>query len=188
MQVFDRALNLRDDATDPAGLPFPFDLEGTPKRPVELIERGTPRTPALDQRQAAVLGLPPTAHAIAGADARAENLFLEPGDCSEDDLLGRADGGIRIGWLEPLECFEPTRLQVRALLRGVRRIRDGRLAEPLPDLVWETSLLRTFSSLLGVGREPARRLSRDGYFGGTSAPTIAVPLQGSELRPSAGKR
>jgi predicted Zn-dependent protease len=76
VQVFDRRINLRDDGTDSSGLPFPFDFEGTPKRPVDLIVNGTPKTPALDQRQAALLGLPPTGHAVAGNDALAQNIFL----------------------------------------------------------------------------------------------------------------
>ncbi len=176
VQVFDRALNLRDDATDPAGLPFPFDLEGTPKRPVELIEQGIPRTPALDQRQAAVLGLQPTAHAIGGADARAENLLMLPGKHDHDALLGLADGGIWVGQLGSLECFEPRRLQIRAILRGARRIRDGRLAEPLPDMPWESSLVRTFADIAGVGAATGRSLGPSGYLGGVSAPALAISL------------
>jgi predicted Zn-dependent protease len=181
VQVFDRALNLRDDATDPAGLAFPFDLEGTPKRPVDLIQDGTPRTPALDQRQAAVLGLPPTAHAIGGADARAENLFLLPGGQDEKELLDRADGGLWVGWLDSLECYEPQRLQIRAVLRGVRRIRDGALAESLPDLVWESSLLRALSSLEGIGSRAVRALGGEGVLGGISAPPLAIRLPAGEL-------
>lgn len=176
VQVFDRALNLRDDATDPAGLPFPFDLEGTPKRPVGLIEQGIPRTPALDQRQAAVLGLQPTGHAIAAADARAENLFLLPGEHDESALLALADGGLWIGELDALECLEPRRLQIRAMLRGVRRIRDGRLAEPLPDMAWESSLLRALADVGGVGSTACRSLGGSGYLGGISAPALAIKL------------
>ena len=176
VQVFDRAFNLRDDATDPDGLPFPFDLEGTPKRPVELIEQGIPRTPALDQRQAAVLGLQPTAHAIAGADARAENLFLLVGEHDDGALLGLTDGGIWVGQLDSLGCYEPHRLQIRATLRGVRRIRDGRLAEPLPDMVWESSLVRTLADIAGVGSAADRSLGASGYLGGISAPALAIKL------------
>ncbi|MDX1632716.1 MAG: metallopeptidase TldD-related protein, partial [Thermoanaerobaculia bacterium] len=74
VQVFDRSLELVDDATDPDGLPFPFDLEGTAKRPVAVIEHGVPRTPALDQYHAARWGLPATPHACADDDARFEHL------------------------------------------------------------------------------------------------------------------
>jgi predicted Zn-dependent protease len=174
IQVFDRALTLRDDGTDPSGIPFPFDLEGTAKRDVPLILEGAPKTPALDQRQAAVLGLPATAHAIGGNDARAQNVFLVSGDKSPDELLEIADGGIWIGWLDHLECREPNRVQFRTRARGARLIEGGQLGRPLPDMFWEDSLLRAFSSILGIGNETARRLTRDGYLGGFSAPAIAL--------------
>ena len=150
VQVFDRSFNLYDDGTEAAGLPFPFDLEGTAKRRVDLIHKGTPKTPALDQRQAAQLGLTPTAHAIGGNDARASNLFLTAGDLSEQELLQAADGGLFIGWLDEAECFEPGRVQIRAKARGVRRIVDGALDRGVPDLIWEDSLLRALSNLLGI--------------------------------------
>jgi len=174
VQVFDRSINLRDDGTRPDGLPFPFDLEGSPKAPVDLVIQGTPKTPALDQRQAALLGLPPTAHSITGNDARAQNLFLLPGEKTESDLLAAAEGGIWIGWLDHLECFEPKRVLARALARGARRIRDGKLADALPDLVWEDSLLRALANVIGVADNPVRRFGRAGILGGFSAPSIAV--------------
>ncbi len=182
VQVFDRDFHFRDDATDPRGLPFPFDLEGSAKRPVELIFKGTPKTPALDHRQAALLGLAPTAHAIAGNDARALNLFLLPGEMDDRDLVQAADGGVWLGWIDHLECFEPARVQFRAHVRGVRRIRNGTLAESLPDVVWEDGLLRAFSSVLGLGRRAVLRASHDGYLGGISAPAAAIPGV-SDLRP-----
>lgn len=174
VQVFDRSINLTDDGNSRAGLPFPFDLEGTAKRQVVLIEKGTPKTPALDQRQAARLGLSPTPHAIGGNDARALNLFLGVGDATEGELLLQAEGGIWIGWLDHLECFEPVRVQVRAHARGIRRIDNGHLAEGCPDLLWEDSLLRVFSSILALGRHPILCASPDGYLGGVSTPAMAV--------------
>ena len=174
VQVFDRSIHLTDDGTSPMGMPFPFDLEGTAKRQVALIEKGTPKTPALDQRQAARLGLSPTPHAIGGNDARALNLFLSSGDGTDNELLLQADGGIWVGWLDQLECFEPVRVQVRAQARGVRRIENGTLAEAYPDLLWEDSLLRAFSSILAIGRQPVLCASPDGVLGGVSAPAVAV--------------
>lgn len=174
IQVFDRRFHLKDDGTDPGGLPFPFDLEGTAKHPVDLIAKGAPKTPTLDQRQAAVLGLPPTAHAIGGNNARAENLFLMPGTDSWDDLLAAADGGVFIGWLDNVEIFEPRRVGFRARARGVRRIQNGALGAAVPDFIWEDSLLREFSALQGIGTDTARRLGDDGYLGGISAPALAV--------------
>ncbi len=173
-QVFDRAFNLTDDATDGSGLPFPFDLEGTLKRRVEMIHKGTPRTPAVDRRQAAKLGLDATAHAIGGDDARAMNLFMAPAEADHANLLGQSEGGLWIGALDRVECFEPGRVQIRGHASGVRRIVNGELAEGLPDLLWEDSLLRALSNLSGVGDSTVVRTSQDGFLGGISAPAVAI--------------
>lgn len=182
VQVFDRNLSLRDDGTDESGLPFPFDLEGRPKRSTVLVDRGTPRTPTLDAASALACGLDATCHAVGPGEAFALNLFMEPGSAAEADLLQMCDGGIWIGRIEDVECFDPSRMLIRARCRGVRRIRDGHLAGPLPDLLWEDSLLRIFSSFLGIGRTTARRLSRDRALGGTCAPAVAIG-NAQSLRP-----
>jgi len=185
-QVFDRRLHLLDDGTDPAALPFPFDLEGTAKQPVDLIAGGTPRTPALDQRQAAVLGLPPTGHSITGNDAQAENLFLIPGGPQDARPLEAADGGLWLGSFRDLECYDPQRLMIRARAGGVRRIEGGRLGVGLPDVIWEDSLLRVLSSLLAIGSKPVVCPTAT-LLGGISAPALAVAAGGS-LRNGCGNR
>ncbi len=174
VQVFDRRFHLRDDGTDLDGLPFPFDLEGTFKHSVDLIRNGAPKTPTLDQRQAAVLGLPPTAHAIGGNNARAENLVLEPGEFNFEELLGLAEGGLWIGWFDALEGLDPRRVAFHARARGVRRIQDGKLGPATPSFVWRDGLLRAFSAIAGVGDTATRVLGADGYLGGISAPALVV--------------
>ena len=182
VQVFDRKLTLVDDATDPEGMPFPFDLEGTAKRPVEIVACGTPRTPALDQRHAAMLGLRPTAHASGGDDARAENLFLRAGESGEADLAAATAGGIFGGWLEHPEVHDSKRVGFRAVLRGARVVASGGLGAPLPDLVWEDSLLRVFSALAAVGTQRTRLRGDDLLLGGVVTPAVVV-TEVRDLRP-----
>jgi len=174
VQVFDRRLDLADDACRESGLPFPFDLEGVPKTPVELVSAGVPRTAALDTATAARVGLSPTCQCTGGEEAYPLNTILRPGEHSDQDLFHIADGGVWVSRLDEVECFDPARMRVRARARGVRRLRGGRLAEPVIDLVWEDSLLRVFSNLLAVGATCFCRPSRDGFLGGTSAPALAV--------------
>ncbi|MXX60406.1 MAG: hypothetical protein F4112_06800 [Holophagales bacterium] len=174
VQVFDRRLDLADDACLESGLPFPFDLEGVSKIPVELVSAGVPRTPALDTATAARVGLTPTCHCTGGEEAYPLNTILRPGEHSDQDLFHIADGGVWVSRLDEVECFDPARMRVRARARGVRRLRGGRLAEPVIDLVWEDSLLRVFSNLLAIGASCFSRPSRDGFLGGTSAPALAV--------------
>ncbi|MFP5248017.1 MAG: metallopeptidase TldD-related protein, partial [Thermoanaerobaculia bacterium] len=59
--VLGENFTLVDDAT--TYQPFPFDIEGMPKRPVALVENGVIRTPVLDKAWSDRLGLAPTAHA-----------------------------------------------------------------------------------------------------------------------------
>ena len=174
VQVFDRGFHLKDDGQHSAGLPFPFDLEGSPKHPLDLIVEGQPSTIALNLVQGAEAGMRPTAQSVGGQDALFGNLFLLAGEQAEQDLLAAADGGIRIGWLEAPECFEPTQLKIRAMARGVRRIENGRLGARLPDFVWEESLLRALARLSAFGTEPVTRSMPSTPLGAISAPALVL--------------
>ncbi len=174
LQVFDQAFNLLDDGRRMPGVPFPFDLEGSPKRPLKLIVKGQPSTVALNQYQGAEAGMRPTAQAVGGQDALFGNLFLLPADSSEDDLLSAADGGIRIGWLDPPECFEPSQLRFRTVARCVHRIENGQLGTALPDFSWEDSLLRAFARLRAVGRQPVVHSTPTTPLGAISAPAVVL--------------
>ncbi len=174
VQVFDRGFNLRDDGHRIPGLPFPFDLEGSPKKPLDLIVQGQPSTLALNQYQGAEAGMPSTAQAVGGQDALFGNLYLMPGEASIDDLLAAADGGIYIGWIDPPECLEPTQLRIRARARCVRQIVNGRLGAALPDCLWEESLLRALARLKAIGRDSVVQATSTTPLGAISSPAIVL--------------
>lgn len=177
IQVFDHKVNLCDDATA-SGLPFPFDFEGSRKEPLELIVQGKPSTPALNHVQSAQAGLKPTAHAVGGQDALFSNLFLLPGETSEDDLVTAAEGGLRVGWLERVECYEPAQLKVRMVARGVRRIENGVLGASVPDCVWHESLLGALARLRAIGDAPVELSTATTPLGGISTPGIVLEESG----------
>lgn len=179
--VFSPAVDLVDDGLDPRGLPFPFDLLGRAKRRVVLIEGGVPRSPAVDQALSARLRLPVTPHSVGPDEARPTHLFLLPRE-DEAGVLAAAEGGVWIGALEGLECFDRSHVAARARVVGARRIEAGRFGEGLPELVWEDSLLRLFSRVLAVGGEPVR-LADPAFLGGVSAPMVVVD-GAEELRPA----
>ncbi len=174
VQVFDRTVHVRDNALRIPGMPFPFDLEGSSKSPVDLIAKGQPSTPALNRAQSSEAGLRPTAHSVGGQDAMFGNLFLLAGAASQGDLLKAANGGLWIGWLDPPECREPQRMEIRGRARGVRRIVNGELGPPLPDLIWEASLLAALGRLLGIGNQSVVRAMPTTPLGGIAAPALAL--------------
>jgi PmbA protein len=169
--VFHPAITLRDDGTDPRGLPFPFDLLGQARRPIDLISGGTFLTPAVDDRLARQLDRPPTPHLVAPDEAAAVHLFLVPGEAPDEQLLANSDGGLWIAALDPLEGYNLHDLRFRATARGVRRIEGGALGAPLPDLVWEDDLRTLLSGPLRVGAEPVT--VGESLFGGITAPILA---------------
>ncbi len=181
--LFDPALTLSDDGTDPRGLPFPFDLTGAPKRPVELVGQGFVRTTAIDEPLASELGRAATPHAISADEALPMNLFLRPGEASEGDLaraVGEA-GGVLAGAIEAVELFDPAALRFRARLAGVRRIESGITSEALPDLWWEDRLPDALAHLLGVADRPLAVGSATPLFlllGAISTPAVALDLRG----------
>ena len=174
VQVFDRIFNLQDDGTAHPGLPFPFDLEGSSKTPFDLIVDGQPSSPALDRDQGAQAGLRSTAQAAGGGESFYGNLFLRPGEAEDEDLLAAADGGLYIGWLDPPECFDPSHLNLRSVARGVRLVQNGRLGAPLPDLVWEESLLRALARLRAIGQRSVVRIRPSTPLGALSAPAVVL--------------
>ncbi len=109
--AFHAALSLRDDATDPRGLPFPFDLLGSAKRPLDLVDKGVFLTPAVDDRLARKLDRLPTPHLVAPDEAVPSHLFLLPGTLPDTELLRAAEGGLWIGALDPIEDFDPGSLR-----------------------------------------------------------------------------
>jgi predicted Zn-dependent protease len=179
--VFHPAVRLRDDPTDPRGLPFPFDLLGAAARPVDLVEAGVALTPALDDRLARALDRPPTSQRVAPDEAAAGHLFLLPGGAPESELLRAAEGGVWISALDPIECFDPHALRFRAVARGARRVTGGALGRSLPDLVWEDDVPGVLWRVLGIGGELVPIATGAGLFRATTAPMLAV-LGGSPLR------
>jgi PmbA protein len=194
--LFDPAITLADDGTDPRGLPFPFDLAGTPKRPVELVGEGFARTTAVDEPLAAELGQPATPHALSADEGLPTNLFLRPGRRSEEELrreVGEA-GGVEVGAIDAIELYDPAGLRFRARATGVRRIAAGALApdaEALPDLWWEDRLPDALARVIGVADRPLVLGPAEPLLlllGGISTPALAVDLRGraAALQPARG--
>jgi PmbA protein len=177
-EVFHPDLTLRDDPLAPRGAPFPFDLLGSAKRPMDLVARGVFLGPARGERLAEALDLLPTAHLVAPDEACCAHLALQPGACSEEELLRRAAGGVWVNELEPAEMFAPRALRFRAVARGVRRIGpDGALGPALPDLVWEGCLPALLGRVLGVGNEAVPVVpapAGDALLGAFSVPLLAL--------------
>lgn len=168
---------LVDDAT--SYLPFPFDIEGLPKRPVALVENGIIRTPVLDQAWADRLGLAPTAHAWhlgSPEHGAAFHLTMAGGNATREELIASTKLGI---WVTRFNYVNGLLEPKSALMTGTTRdgtflIRDGRVAARLPNLRWTQSMVEAFSNIEGLSRERRSVGTWYNMYGGTLAPVTKI--------------
>lgn len=170
---------LADDAIDDSFMPFPFDLEGLPKRRVPLIERGVIRTPVLDKAYADRLNLAPTANTwhLGSADhGVAFHLAMDGGDATREELIRSTKHGIwvtRFNYVNGL--LEPRTAQMTGTTRdGTFLIRDGEVAARLPNLRWTESMVEAFGRIEGLTKERRRVGTWFNHFGGTLAPAVKI--------------
>jgi PmbA protein len=157
-RVFDRGLTIVDDCDNPRSFPKAFDREGVPKRPVVIIEEGVARDVVWDRATASRAGdgHSSTGHAIrpnlSDRGPTPLNLTIAPGSASPDDLVAAVEDGIYITRLHYLSVVDQREGVITGMTRdGTFRIRRGRLAEPLVNLRFTTSVPELARALLAIG-------------------------------------
>ncbi|MEA3064436.1 MAG: PmbA protein [Sphingomonadales bacterium] len=99
--IFPEGITIRDDPHRRRGLRSkPFDGEGLPTRPSDLVECGRLTGWLLDSASARQLGRVPTGHASRGAaggpGVGATNVHMEPGALGREQLIGEVDRGVYV--------------------------------------------------------------------------------------------
>jgi predicted Zn-dependent protease len=178
-QLLGANFTLADDAVDDDFLPFPFDIEGLPKRRIVLIDHGVIRTPVVDKAYADRLGLEPTGNAwsLGAPDhGSAFHMCIEEGTATREELIASTKLGIWVtrfnyvnGLLEPR-----TALMTGTTRDGTFLIRDGRVVSRLPNLRWTQSMVEAFSNVEASTRQRRRVGTWYNHFGGTLAPAMKI--------------
>ena len=154
---------LHDDALDARTLGIPFDVEGTPKQRVALVERGIARGPVYDRWSAKLMGTASTGHAAdPGRYARgghAANLSMEGGTASRDELIASVTRGVLITRFHYTNIPDPRRAVMTGTSRdGTFLIEDGRITRALANVRYTMSALDLFAGIELLGPQ---RLARD---------------------------
>jgi predicted Zn-dependent protease len=150
---FDQAVTLLDDPSSAAAIGLPFDVEGTPRRRLDLVSGGVTRAVTHDRRTAAQLGTESTGHAIPGGAVWGPvpfNVSLEaPGgdtatvsevdgpaaDSSVTELLANVERGLLVSDLWYTRVLDPRTVDVTGLTRnGVWLIENGEVRQAVRDL------------------------------------------------------
>ncbi|MGH2379386.1 MAG: TldD/PmbA family protein, partial [Candidatus Limnocylindria bacterium] len=162
-QVTGPAFTLHDDALDARTLGIPFDVEGTPKRRVTLVERGVARSPVYDRTGAKLLGARSTGHAADPAryqrGGHAGNLAMEGGTATRDEIIASVGRGVLITRFHYTNIPDPRRATMTGTSRdGTFLIEDGRITAALANVRYTMSALDLFGGIRLLGPQ---RLARD---------------------------
>ena len=155
------AITLRDDVTDPGMLGIPFDIEGTPKHPLDLVRDGVTRGVLHTRRTAHAAGVESTGHAVEGGaawGALGANLVLGAGSASVDELVAGVERGVLVTDFWYTRILDPRTQVVTGLTRnGVWLVEDGRIARPITNLRFTQSFLDALGpgAVRGASREQA---------------------------------
>ncbi|WP_433283327.1 TldD/PmbA family protein [Micromonospora sp. CA-244673] len=181
---FDPAVTLVDDPLHASGLPY--DLEGTPRRVLTLVEAGTTAAVAHDRRSGAEAGTGSTGHGMAGASTFGpipHNLRLLPTGGPTEVAAGQLSAGVTGAVADPdtaalvagmargllvsdfwyTRVLDPKQLVVTGLTRnGVWLVEDGVPTRAVRDFRFTESYPRAMGPdrVLGLGRAPVRQPDR----------------------------
>ncbi len=162
-QVTGPRFSLWDDALDARTLAVPFDVEGTPKQRVALVEGGVAKGVVHDRQSARWFDTRSTGHA---ADPRrysvgghAGNLTMAGGDAKREQLIRATRRGVLITRFHYTNTPDPKRATMTGTTRdGTFLIEDGRIIRALANVRYTMSALDLFSGIELMGPQ---RLARD---------------------------
>ncbi|MDE3102322.1 MAG: TldD/PmbA family protein [Chloroflexota bacterium] len=162
-RVTGAAFTLHDDALDPRTLAIPFDVQGTPKRRVALVDGGVARGPVYDRTSARQAGASSTGHAADptryARGGHAANLSMAGGTASRDELIGSVRRGVLITRFHYTNIPDPRRAVMTGTSRdGTFLIEHGRIVAALANVRYTMSALDLFAGIVKLGPQ---KLARD---------------------------
>ncbi len=174
-RVGSELVTIRDDGSDPAGLPMAFDYEGVEKRRVDLLTRGVCTGVVYDAQTAAHDGLASTGHGLPAPNPFGPfplNMVMEAGTSSREELIGGLKRGLLVTRFHYTNPVHPKLAIVTGMTRdGTFLVEDGRIVGPVKNLRFTQSYLDAIAGVTAVGRD---RRCLKGFLGGVVVPAVRI--------------
>ena len=174
-RVGSELVTIRDDATDPAGLPMAFDYEGVAKQRVELLTAGVCSGVVYDAQTAARDGRASTGHGLPAPNPYGPfplNMVMDAGTASRDELIGGIDRGLLVTRFHYTNPVHPKLAIVTGMTRdGTFLIEGGKIVGPVRNLRFTQSYLDAIGQVSAVGSE---RRCLKGFLGGVVVPAVRI--------------
>jgi predicted Zn-dependent protease len=181
-QVLDEKLTVIDDGRDSRSLTaMPFDGEGTPKMKLTLIEQGVPKSICYDNYYALIDGRESTGHKPNKIDRMdgwvyqdpiPTNIFVKPGDSSEDELISDVKKGLLITRLHYVTVVDEKEVILSGMTRdGTWMIQNGEIKRPVKNMRFTDSMIKALSKIGAVGNQSTIKSSMREHAGLLSSST-----------------
>jgi predicted Zn-dependent protease len=170
-------VTIADDVFDELSVGIGFDMEGVPRRRVEVIRDGLAVEPVSDLRTAQKLGTPATGHYSGSGEfgPYAFNPVFAVGNVSVQELISGISDGLLVTRFHYVNILDRPATALTGMTRdGTFRIRDGEVAEAVHNFRFAQNVLDALASVDGVGSEGAAFAPEYGSFGSTVAPALRL--------------
>ena len=148
-----------DDPLSPSMLGQPFDAEGTPKQPLDLVRDGVAAGAAHDRMSARLGGTESTGHAYPAPNPQGGipgNPSMLPGDASPDDLVAGCGRALLVTRFHYTNALHPLATTITGMTRdGTFLVEDGEIVGGVRNLRFTQSVLAALSAVEAVGRDTA---------------------------------
>lgn len=154
---FDERISLVDDPTSDDAIGIGFDVEGTPKLPMDLIRDGVTSGVAHDRRTARKAGVASTGHAhplSAVSGPQPQDLMVVPGGDSVDEMISQVERGLYVATFNYCRILDPKTQVVTGLTRnGTFMIENGEITGAVTNLRFTQSFVDALApgNVLGIG-------------------------------------
>jgi PmbA protein len=174
-KVGSELVTIRDDGSDPAGLPMAFDYEGVEKQRVDLLVGGVCTGVVYDAQTAARENRRSTGHGLPAPNPWGPfplNMVMDPGLASREELLGGLERGLLVTRFHYTNPVHPKLAIVTGMTRdGTFLVEDGKIVGPVRNLRFTQSYLDAIAGVSAVGSE---RRCLKGFLGGVVVPAVRI--------------
>ena len=173
-QAMSPLVSIWDDGADINGWPNPFDAEGVPRQPVNIVREGVIGSPVHNSYTAAKQRVESTGHQFSfGGGPLASNLFMKRGNVSEAEMIASTRLGIYITRFHYIRQVHNRGCVVTGMTRdGTFLIDEGRITRPIKDLRFTQSLVEALASVEAVGVTTRLCLNEVGFT--TCVPALKI--------------
>ncbi|MBN1953835.1 MAG: TldD/PmbA family protein [Anaerolineae bacterium] len=183
-QLMSPLVSIRDDGRDPAGLPFPFDFEGTPRQAVDIVRDGVVGDAVYDRRWAIKEGKQNTGHALPAAHPASPWISgttlgpipmhpaMETGAQTVQEMIAATERGLYVTRFHYTRVVHPREAVITGMTRdGLFLIENGEITTPVKNLRFTQSYVEALRNVEMVGREACRERP---FFSIVRAPALKL--------------